>query len=137
MAKNKLIFDTRDLETASQEVLEKVDKALVAAAFKIRDEMRDEFIKSQTNYKYSTSEYKKMAQGIMVGRLNDSQIKIHALGNKTNDGTWKARFFVGGTTYRKNNKGNKGYIKSNEAVDNGLTNAESILNSFIKNTLDN
>lgn len=137
MAKNKLIFDTRDLETASQEVLEKVDKALVAAAFKIRDEMRDEFLKSQTNYKYSTSEYKKMAQGIMVGRLNDSQIKIHALGNKTNDGTWKARFFVGGTTYRKNNKGNKGYIKSNEAVDNGLTNAENILNSFIKNTLDN
>lgn len=137
MAKNKLIFDTRDLESASQEVLEKVDKALVAAAFKIRDEMRDEFLKSQSNYKYNTSEYKKMAQGIMVGRLNNSQIKIHALGNKVNDGTWKARFFVGGTTYRKNNKGNKGYIKSNEAVDNGLTNAESILNSFIKNTLDN
>lgn len=137
MAKNKLIFDTRDLETASQEVFEKVDKALVAAAFKIRDEMRDEFLKSQSNYKYNTSEYKKMAQGIMVGRLNDSQIKIHALGNKANDGTWKARFFVGGTTYRKNNKGNKGYIKSNEAVDNGLTNAENILNSFIKNTLDN
>ncbi len=137
MAKKKLIFDTRDLETASQEVLEKVDKALVAAAFKIRDEMRDEFIKSQSNYKYSTSEYKKMTQGIMVGRLNNSQIKIHALGNKANDGTWKARFFVGGTTYRKNNRGNKGYIKSNEAVDKGLSDAENILNSFIKNTLDN
>lgn len=137
MARNKLIYDTRDLGTASQEILDKVDKALVAAAFKIRDEMRDEFIKSKSIYKYSTSEYKKMAQGIMVGRLNDSQIKIHALGNKVNDGTWKARFFVGGTTYRKSSKGNKGYIKSNEAVDNGLTNAENILNSFIKNTLDN
>jgi hypothetical protein len=136
MARNKLIYDTRDLETASQEVLEKVDKALVAAAFKIRDEMRNEFIKSQSNYKYNTSEYKKMASGIMVGRLNNSQIKIHALGNKSDDGTWKARFFVGGTIYRKNNKGNKGYIKPNEAVDNGLINAESILNTFIKNSID-
>ena len=137
MARNRLIFDTRDLETASKEILEKVDRALVAAAFKIRDEMRDEFIKAQSNYKYNTSEYKKMAGGIMVGRLNDSQIKIHALGHKENDSTWKARFFVGGTTYRKNNKGNKGYIKSNEAVDSGLNNAENILNSFIKNSLDN
>lgn len=133
----RLIFDTRDLETASQEILEKVDKAVLAAAFKIRDDMRDEFKKSQTNYKYSTSDYQKMSQGIMVGKLNNSQVKIHALGNRYDDGTWKARFFVGGTTYRKNNRGNKGYIKSNEAVDKGLSNAENILNSFIKNTIKN
>lgn len=137
MARNRLIFDTRDLENASNEILEKVDKALLAAAFKIRDEMRDEFKKSQSNYKYSTSEYKKMASGIMVGKLNNSQVKIHALGNRVNDGTWKARFFVGGTTYRKTNKGNKGYIKSNDAVDKGLNNAENILNSYIRNTLEN
>ena len=137
MARNRLIFDARDLELESKEILEKIDKALVASAFKIRDDMRSEFIKAKSEYKYSTSEYKKMSEGVMVGKLNNSQIKIHSLGHKENDGTWKARFFVGGTTYRKNNKGNKGYIKSNEAVDKGLNDAENILNSYIKNAIDN
>jgi hypothetical protein len=137
MGRNRLIYDVRNLETASEEMLKKIDRAVLAAAFKIRDEMRDEFRKSQSSYKYNTSDYQRLAGGIMVGKLNDSHVKVHSLGNKTDDGTWKARFFVGGTTYRKNNRGNKGFIKSNEAVDKGLSNAETILNTFIKNTLEN
>jgi len=137
MAKNKLIFDTRDLETLSDEMISKIDRAVVAAAFKIRDEIRGEFRKSSNLYTNHTEKYDELAEGIMVGRLNNSQIKIHALGSNEKPNTFKTRFFVGGTIYRKNSKGNKGFIKSNSAVDNGLTNAESILNSFIKNTLDN
>lgn len=137
MGKNKLIFDTRDLENASDEMLARIDKAVLAAAFHIRDDMRKEFIKSKADYEYSTNDYDKLSKGIMVGKLNNSHVKIHALGNVANDGTWKTRFFVGGTIYRKTNTGNKGLIKSNSAVDNGLSNADNILNTFIKNTLDN
>lgn len=137
MGKQRLIFDTRDIEELSQEMLNGIDRAVVAAAFKIRDEMRDEFKKSRSMYKYATEDYANLSNGIMVGKLKNSQVKIHALGNRQDDGTWKARFFVGGTTYRKNSRGNKGFIKSNEAVDNGLTKADSILTTFINNTLNN
>lgn len=136
MGRSKLIYDTRDLENATADVLARVDKAILAAAFRIRDDMRSEFKRSKTDYKYSTQDYYRMSSGIMVGKLNNSKVKIHALGHKENDGTWKARFFVGGTTYRQNEKGNKGFIKSNEAVDRGLRNADTILNTFINNTLN-
>ncbi len=137
MGKQRLIYDLRDLEDASTEILMGINKAVLAAAFTIRDEMREEFKKSASQYKYGTENYQRLAEGIMVGKLNDGQVKIHALGHKENDGTWKARFFVGGTTYRKNSNGNKGYIKENAAVDKGIKNAETILNNYINNVLNN
>jgi hypothetical protein len=137
MAKNKLIFDTRDLENYSDEMISKIDKAVVAAAFKIRDEIREEFKKSANEYANHTEKYNDLAEGIMVGKLKNSQIKVHAMGSNEKPDTFKTRFFVGGTVYRKTNKGNKGFIKSNASVDKGLRNAEDILNTFIKNTLDN
>ena len=137
MPRHRNIFDTRDLSTASDEILKRVDRAVLAAAFKIRDEMRDEFKKSITQYKYATSDYYNMAEGIMVGKLKSGKVKIHAFGHRENTGDWKARFFVGGTTYRKNQKGNKGLIKYNDAVDDGLKNADTILSTYIKNTIEN
>lgn len=136
MGKQKLIFDTRDLEELSEEMLNSIDKAVVAAAFKIRDDMREEFRKGSSLYKYGTRDYENLSSGIMVGKLKNSTVKLHALGHKQDDGTWKTRFFVGGTTYRKNSRGNKGYIKENDAVDKGLGNAENILSTFINNALD-
>ena len=136
MGKQKLIFDTRDLEQITDEMLEGIDKALVAAAFKIRDEMRDEFKKAASQYKYGTEDYANLSNGIMVGKLRNSTIKVHALGHRENDGSWKARFFVGGTTYRKNDKGNKGFIKENAAVDKGLQGADEILSTYINNSLN-
>lgn len=137
MGKQKLIFDTRDLGELSDEMLNGIDRAVVAAAFKIRDEMRNEFKKGSSMYKYGTQDYANLASGIMVGKLKNSTIKVHSLGSSDNYNSYKTRFFVGGTTYRKNQRGNKGYIKSNDAVDKGLRNAEDILNNFIKNVLDN
>lgn len=137
MSKHRLIFDERDLSTATEEILKKVDRAVLAAAFKIRDEMRAEFKKDISLYKYATKDYYRMAEGIMVGKLTNSKVKVHAFGPKQNDGTWKARFFVGSTTYRKTIKGNKGFIKANSAVDDGLRNADQILSTYIKNTIDN
>lgn len=137
MPKHRKIFDTRDLSSATDEVLKRVDRAVLAAAFKIRDEMRDQFKKDITLYKYATDDYYKMAEGIMVGKLTSGKVKIHSFGHKENTGDWKARFFVGGTTYRKNQKGNKGLIKYNDAVDDGLKNADTILSNYIKNTIEN
>jgi hypothetical protein len=137
MANKRIVYDTRDLENATEEMLRGVNRALLAAAFKIRDDMRDEFRRSIGEYKYATEDYYRMAQGIMVGKLQDGSVKIHALGNYENDGTWKARFFVGGTTYRKNVNGDKGYIKANNAIDKGMNNAQNTLNNYINNALNN
>lgn len=132
----KVVYSTRDLENATADMLKGVNMALVAAAYKICDEMREQFKKSQSQYKYGTPDYYKLAQGIMVGKLEDGKIKIHAFGHTENDGTWKARFFVGGTAYRSNSKGDKGMIKANEAIDKGLSNGQNILNNFISNALN-
>lgn len=132
----KVVYDTRDLENASKEMLMGVDRAVLAAAFKIRDDMRSYFKKSISKYKYATEDYYKLANGIMVGKLEYGQVKIHALGNRENDGTWKTRFFVGGTSYRENQNGNKGLIKKNEAIDNGINNGEEILKNYINNALN-
>ena len=137
MARIRKIYDTRDLETLTDEMIEKIDRAVVAAAFKIRDEIREEFKKSGNMYPHHTDKYEGLAEGVMVGRLTNSQIKVHVLGSDEKPDTFKTRFFVGGTTYRKTKNGNKGFIKSNAALDKGMSNAENILNSFIKNTLDN
>ena len=137
MPKHRVIYDSRDLETASDEILEKVDKAVLATAFKLRNEIREDFRKDITKYKYATQRYYDMAEGIMVGKLRNGYVKIHALGNKQKKPTWKARFFVGGTMVRSNSRGDKGLIAYNDAVDDGMRNANAILSTYIKNTLDN
>lgn len=131
----RVIYDTRDLSDATEEMLRSIDRAVLASAFRLRDEMRDQFKKDITLYKYATPDYYRMAEGIMVGKLRDGHVKIHALGHKENTGDWKARFFVGGTDYRKNSKGNKGFIKKNEALDDGMANANTILTSYIQNAI--
>jgi len=40
MGNTKLIFDTYDIEKASSEILRNIDKAVVATAFKLRDDAR-------------------------------------------------------------------------------------------------
>ena len=133
---HRVIFDVRDLDDAKDEMLADIDDAVLAAAIKIRNEMRDEFKKDITHYKYATQDYYRMAQGIVVGKLNNGHVKIHPFGHKKNNGDWKARFFVGGTDYRFNSSGRKGLIKKNDAVDDGMRNADSILSNFIKKAIE-
>ncbi len=146
MGKTRLIFDTYDIENASQEMLNNIDRAIVASAFKIRDIARQIFIGSSSIYKTHTSghNYKALAKGIMVGKLKSSQIKIHSLGISNNPHTYKARFFVGGTQYRKQTKikgkaikpYQKGYIKPNETIDKAMANADTTLINYIKNAIE-
>ena len=144
MGASKLIYDSSDLTHYSDEMIHRIDRAILAAAFHIRDAMRQAFISSSSIYKSHTGDLAKLAEGISVGKLNDSKVKIHSLGTRDNYDTYKTRFFVGGTIPRTQTKRNgknikpytKGYIKPNNAVDTGMTNAESTLNTFIKNVLE-
>lgn len=139
----RLIFSERDLTEASQDILKSIDKAVLAAAFNIRDNMRNSFLSAFTKYKHGTSEYNSLAEGIMVGKLKDSKVKVHALGSKSKYNTYKTRFFVGGTLYRTQKQVNgknikpysKGFIKSNDAVRQGLNGADETLNKYIKNAI--
>ena len=145
MGVNKMIYDSRDLTTLSDEMLKNIDKAVMAAAYKIRDNMRQAFLSNSSIYKHKTSNYSHLAEGIEVGKLNNSQVKIHSLGTKDKYDTYKTRFFVGGTIPRTQTKRNgknikpysKGYIQANNAVDIGFSQAENTLTTFINNVLEN
>lgn len=144
MGETRLIYSIEDLDKASDEMLRAIDKAVLATAFKLRDDMRSEFTKSRSQYKYGTSRYDDLAQGIMIGKLQDCHVKIHALGDKNLYDTYKTRFFVGGTIFRKQTKRNsqsikpysKGRIKENDAVQKGMQSAESTLSQYIRHAIE-
>ena len=141
----RLIFDTRDIETVSKDILSSIDRAVVAAGFAIRDEMREQFKKdSSSAYQSHTGDIEHLANGIMIGKLKNGQLKLHALGSKEDYETYKTRFFVGGTIYRTQNQKlgqnikpfTKGYIKAIDSVDRGMANGENILTEYIRNAID-
>jgi len=145
MGKVKYIYDAKDLTTLADEMLDRIDNAVMASALKIRDNAKSSFLSGSSLYKYGTSEYRNLADGIRVGHLNNSQVRIHTLGGRDNYNSYKTRFFVGGTIPRTQTKQNgrnikpytKGYIKANNALDMAMNGAESILNQYIQNVLDN
>ena len=55
MGRTRLIFDTYDIEKASKEMLKNIDDAIIATAFKLRDEARQIFINSSSIYKTHSS----------------------------------------------------------------------------------
>lgn len=141
----KVIHDTSEMKNFYPELKEKVDNAVIAAAAQIRNRARAFFIQAKTLYKYRTPNYKHLNEGIMLGKFNktNSTIKIHAMGDNSDKDSYKTRFFVGGTVYRKQTKKagkrikpySKGYIKSNDAIDHSMQNAGNYLDRFIKNVL--
>lgn len=141
-----LTFETRNIEADEKELLNKIDKAVLATAFKVRDDARDIFMSSKSQYKYGTSDYNRMAKGIMIGKLDNSSVKVHALGDNKDPDLWKARFFVGSTTYRTQSKQqgktlnkpySKGFIKSNDAIDKAVAQNQNTLSEFIGNVINN
>lgn len=143
--KGEMIFTlTENLDVQSKEMIKKIDRAVVAAAAKIRDDARQAFAQSKSKYKHSTPKYNELEAGIMIGKLYDSHVKIHAMGSKAQYNTYKTRFFVGGTTERRQTKKlghnikpfSKGYIRPNQAIEHAFSGAESTLNRYIKNVLD-
>ena len=139
------IYSEIDVRNVEKELLGKLNKSVMAAAFTIRDNMRAEFKKDGTKYKYHTSKFDRMAEGINVGKMRNGTVVIHAMGNRENDGTWKTRFFVGGTKIRKQSKENgkrlehpytKGYLSSLDSVEKGMRDAQQILNTYVEHVIN-
>ena len=141
---SKVIYDSRDLETVSESIKNSIDKAVLATAFKIRDDARAEFLSSGSLYKHTDGHnYNSLADGIMVGKLNNGTVKVHALGSKEKYNSYKARFFVGGTTYRtqtgkvSGKPYTKGFIKNNDALDKSVNTNSTTLTNYINNVINN
>lgn len=143
MAK-RVAYDSREITDFGDKMISQIGRAVVASAFKIRDLMREDFKNDESIYKYHNGRYKDLAEGIMIGKLKNGEIKVHALGSKDKYETYKTRFFVGGTRYREQVKRggdalktpySKGFIQENKAVDDGASQGQRILDTYIGNVL--
>ena len=98
----KLIHNIEELDTLTRDTKQRINKAVVAAAIRIRDMIRASFVNdAQSLYKHHKGNIAHLTSGIMIGKDQGGSIKIHAMGNKSDYGSYKTRFFVGGTRYRK------------------------------------
>lgn len=132
----ELIYNIEELDVASNNLIKRIDKAVAAAAFKMRDNARDAFRQSASNYPHSTKKFFELAEGINVGRMKNHEIAVHSFGKKEQYNSYKTRFFVGGTKYRFSKNGaSRGYIAANNVVQQSAD--QTILENFIKNTIQN
>lgn len=140
----RLIYDTADFNNIGNETVQKVNRAVVAAAVKIRDEVRDNFVSdAQSLYRYHTGNIANLTTGIMIGKDRGGSIKIHAMGSRQDYESYKTRFFIGGTTYRRQESRNgrpirpftKGYIKPTNTLERVVNNSGTILSTYINRAL--
>lgn len=90
------IYSTKQFEQATLEQLEKINKGFVKAAYKIKEVAQNEFVNNGIYTKLSP-----LKGGIMLGKFENNQVTLHALGyDDKEEQTYKTRFFVGGTTDR-------------------------------------
>lgn len=128
------ISTAESIENASINQLRQIDKALVAAAYKMRDNARRLFSDNDKGYQISS-----IADGIMLGRLRRDttgiSITLHAMGNASNKKSWKARIYAGGAYHRRTrNKGlNRGSIEDLKTIEKSAD--QKILDSYITNAI--
>ena len=141
----KLIHNIEELDSLSKETKQRINKAVVAAAIRIRDIIRVSFVNdAKSLYKHHTGNLAHLTSGIMIGKDQDGSIKIHAMGNKSDYDSYKTRFFVGGTRYRKQTKMKgkaikpftKGYIKPTDSLVKVVQQSNPILINFIRKAID-
>ena len=126
------IFDATQKMTAAQQ--QKIEKALVAAAYAMRNNARKQFSHNSPGYNISS-----LQDGIMLGPLRSadgvSTITIHAMGNPSIKKTWKARIFAGGA-YHRRTKGrgrNRGTIQDLKTISKSID--QNVLNTYINNVI--
>ena len=128
--KNRVIYEIEDLDTYGKETLESIDRAVLAAAFKMRDDARTKFLSSDQK---KTSRFDSLAKGINVGKLINHQTNINALGTREYYNTYKTRFFVGGTKPRT--KGHdRGQLIGNHALADAVD--QDLLEKYINNVIN-
>lgn len=131
----ELIYNIEELDVRQDSLIEKIDKAVLAAAFKIRDNARTAFRNSKSLYKKTTDRFFELEKGINVGKLKDHETTVHSFGKKEIYNSFKTRFFVGGTRIRFSNKGSsKGYIVASNVIEEAAD--QNVLNNYVKNTIN-
>lgn len=134
------IYKTEEIQNYTEQQLRQIDKGLVAAAFKIRDDARNRF---ENNGRYNG--ISKLKDAIMLGKLENSKITLHGFGyNDENKELYKARFFILGTDYRRQTKYKgqsiakpftKGFLMKNEVIDKATESAQTLLDKYIETAL--
>jgi hypothetical protein len=141
----RLIYNSEELETFSKDTIERINKAVVASAIRIRDIIRSTFLRDASSlYKTHKGNISHLTSGIMIGRDQGGSIKIHAMGNKEDYDSYKTRFFIGGTRYRRQTKRKgkpikpftKGFIKPTDSLVKVMETSEPILINYIKRAID-
>ena len=128
--KNRIIYEIEDLDTFGKEMLQDIDRAVLAAAFQMRDNARTRFLGSPHR---KTSEFDSLTKGINIGKLINHQTNINAYGTRENYNSYKARFFEGGTKPRT--KGHdRGQLTGIHSLEDALD--ESILTKYINNVIN-
>lgn len=65
----KLINSIEDLETISKETKERINRAVVASAIRIRDAIRTTLVSDANSlYKYHNGNFAHLTSGIMIGK---------------------------------------------------------------------
>ena len=124
----RVIYEIEDLDTYGKELLNDIDRAIMAAAFKMRDDARIKILGSQHR---KTDEFDTLTRGINVGRLINHRTNVNAFGTREQYNTYKTRFFVGGTKPRTKGH-NRGQLQPSHALD-GID--SSTLEKYISNVI--
>lgn len=128
------VYASEALEKASIEQLKQIDKALVAAAYAMRDKARKLFVSNAKGYNLQS-----LQDGVMLGRLrhgNDgvTSVTLHSFGNNTKKNSYKARFFVGGAYHRQTRSQRyRGSVEALNTIENALD--QGTLDDYINNVI--
>jgi len=127
-----LNFDDTALIKEAEKKNDEIGKAVVAAAFIMKDNARK-------NLKSSPYKMNNVAEGIILGTLKKDyrhewhpKVKLHSFGYLTKDSTL-ARIFVGGTVPRYTGKRFTGYIRNSDAIGKAVN--QGILDNKINEVL--
>lgn len=141
----KLIYNVEELGEVAEDMKKRINRAVVASAIKIRDNIRQAFInKASSLYRHHSGDISNLAEGIMIGKDYGGYIKIHAMGTKRIYDTYKTRFFIGGTRYRTQTKKlgrhikpfSKGYISATDSLNEVVSRSSSTLTNYIRNAIN-
>lgn len=127
------VYTSETIQDESIAQLGMIDKALVAAVYRMRDDARKLFVFNRKGYQVQPLE-----DGIMLGLLKKTQdgssITLHAFGNNTNRNSYKARFFAGGAYHRKTRLGRyRGSVEDLKTIEESLD--ANILEDYINNII--
>lgn len=141
----KLIHNVEEMADYCKDTKERINKAVVASAFQIRDNIRRTFVSdAKSLYKHHKGNIARLTSGIMIGKDQGGSIKVHAMGIRSDTESYKTRFFIGGTKYRRQEKRlgkpikpfTKGYIKATNTLVDVVSNSNTILTNYIKKAID-